>query len=226
MDDQNTQRNYYEILEIPIDATPDEVYNGYMRAKNAYSQDSIALYSLMSTEECQNLVQLIDEAYTIISDPHKRRQYDQARGLKDHSFVDSQNRRSHAQEEENNDLSIKQNPQSNKNNMSKIVAVKKFALTYDRDPEFEQEIEQTQDFSGALLKKIREYKNMDLHRLAELTRISKTHIVNIEEENFNNLPAQVYVRGFVYQVAKCLKLNPDLVANSYLYRLKRVKENV
>lgn len=225
MDDHNAQRNYYEILEIPIDASPEEIYNGYMRAKNAYSQDSIALYSLMSTEECQNLLQLIDEAYSIISDPHKRRQYDQARGLKDHSH-EPELRKSAGAEEENDDLLIKQNPQSNKNNMSKIVAVKKFALDYEKNADFEQEIEQTQDFTGALLKRIREYKNMDIHRLADLTRISKTHIVNIEEENFNNLPAHVYVRGFVYQMAKCLKLNPDLVANSYLYRLKRVKDSV
>jgi curved DNA-binding protein CbpA len=225
MDDHNTQRNYYEILEIPIDASPDEVHHGYMRAKNAYSQDSIALYSLMSAEECQNLVQLIDEAYSIISDPHKRRQYDHARGLKDHSN-EPEVKRSHSHHDEGDDLLIKQNPDTSKNSMSKIVAVKKFALAYEHDPDFEQEIEQTQDFSGPFLKKIREYKNMDIPRLSDLTRISKTHIVNIEDENFASLPAQVYVRGFVYQMAKCLKLNPDLVANSYLYRLKRVKDNV
>lgn len=225
MDDHN-QRNYYEILEVPVDATPDEIYQGHMRAKNAYSQDSLALYSLMSQEECQNILQLIDEAYSILSDPLKRRQYDQARGLNsgsEHPPLYGSTRQDESLQSA--DHVINQAPQSTgKNNMNKIVIMKKFALEYEKDPEFEQEIEQAQEYTGELIKRIREYKNMDLVRLAELTRISKTYLANIEAEKFDNLPAPVYVRGFVYQVAKCLKLNPDFVATSYVYRMKKLKE--
>jgi len=31
------EKNYYEILEISPQANQDEVYNGYIKAKNAYS---------------------------------------------------------------------------------------------------------------------------------------------------------------------------------------------
>jgi cytoskeletal protein RodZ len=59
--------------------------------------------------------------------------------------------------------------------------------------------------------------------MADMTKVSKTYIRNIEDEAFDKLPAAVYVRGFVYQYAKSLKLNPELVANSFLYRLKKAK---
>ena len=58
-------------------------------------------------------------------------------------------------------------------------------------------------------------------RMSEMTRISKTHLRNIEEENISELPARVYTRGFVYQYAKCLKMNPEEVASSYMDRVEK-----
>ena len=52
-----------------------------MRAKNAYSGESIALYSLMTQDECDDILNSIEEAYTILSIPEKRREYDRVRGI-------------------------------------------------------------------------------------------------------------------------------------------------
>jgi cytoskeletal protein RodZ len=59
--------------------------------------------------------------------------------------------------------------------------------------------------------------------MAEMTRISKTHLQALENEEASKLPAEVYVRGYVYQYAKVLKLNPDQVASSYLVIFKKLK---
>ena len=56
-----------------------------------------------------------------------------------------------------------------------------------------------------------------------MTRVSKMHINAIENEDLTKLPADVYVRGYVYQYAKVLKLNPDAVASSYLIYFKKLK---
>jgi curved DNA-binding protein CbpA len=216
------QKNYYEILEIPIDATYEEVKQGYKSARNAYSGDSLALYSIMSKEECDNILSLIEEAYSIISDPVKRAKYDEARGF------NSESHSTRKKEMEFNTSPVASmaretisKPKPNaQNKMTKLMATKRFALEYTVDPEFEKEIESATEFSGEFLQKIREYRNVDILRLAEMTKISKTYLKKIEEEDTQGLPALVYVRGFVYQYAKCLKLNPDLVATSYLHRLK------
>lgn len=218
---QQNEKNYYDILEVSINASQDEIKESYLRAKNAYSQDSLALYSLMSKEECENILKKLDEAYSIISDPNKRIAYDQARGIKKDLSNPLEATLNHKP------MATRHSPAPNINappqNIAKIVATNKFNLDYKKSPEFEQEIEQTNEFSGELLKKIREYKNVDIIRMAEMTKVSKTYLSKIEDEEFDNLPALVYVRGFVYQYAKCLKLNPDLVATSYLYRVKKNK---
>jgi curved DNA-binding protein CbpA len=222
---EEKNRNYYEILEVPEDASPEEIHRGYIRAKNAYSTDSLALYSLMSPEECNEVLNLIEEAYGILSEPNKRRQYDSARGLNTsdfHKIVSPQASSGYSSEENDHKLS-QTAPSTATNSMTKIVAKNRFSLDYKVNSDFEKEIEQATDFSGDFLKKIREYKGVEINRMADMTKVSKTYIRNIEEEAFEKLPAAVYVRGFVYQYAKSLKLNPELVANSFLYRLKKAK---
>jgi curved DNA-binding protein CbpA len=221
-------KNYYEILEIPVDSSPEEILRGYQRAKNAYSQDSLALYSLMSQNECDEILNLIEEAYTILSDPNKRRQYDTARGFNPHGLRHMSYQAAAAVPTMSESIGIEHKihtavDSTSQNSMTKIVAKKRFSLDYDQDPDFEKEIEQATDFNGEFLQRIREYKGVDLARLADMTKVSKTYLRYIEEEAFEKLPAPVYVRGFVHQYAKCLKLNPDMVATSYLYRLKKAR---
>lgn len=217
-------KNYYEVLEIPTDASHKDINKGYTRAKNAYSQDSLALYSLMTKEECDEILNLVEEAYTILSEPHKRKLYDEARGLNTGLASSTRNFSETDTFDDNSTHSLKPSIDSTaKHSMTKIVAKNRFKLEFDVDPEFEQELEQVSEWTGALLKKIREYKQVDIPRLADMTKVSKTYLRHIEEEDLNGLPATVYVRGFVYQYAKCLKLNPELVATSYLFRLKTLK---
>ena len=224
--DTEKAKNYYEILEIPTDASPDEVHQGYIRAKNAYSQDSLALYSLMSKEECDSILELIDEAYTIISDPNKRRAYDQARGI-NQSVRKPTPERSFGNTVKLDEHTLNQKSDTTTtSNMSKKLAKNRFSLDYNKDETFEAEIEQTTEFTGELLRKIREYKGVDIPRLSDMTKVSKTYLRHIEDEEVDKLPALVYVRGFVYQYAKCLKLNPDLVATSYIFKLKQLKGEV
>jgi len=222
---ENKNKNYYDILEIQETATPEEIHKGYLRAKNAYSQDSLALYSLMSPNECNEILNMIEEAYSILSDPSKRRQYDSARGLNTNlSHLNSIREASVGYKSRDDDHSINNRGSfAPLNSMTKIVAHNRFSLEYEMDADFEKEIEQATDFTGTFLKKIREYKKVELNRMADMTKVSKTYIRNIEDEAFEKLPASVYVRGFVYQYAKTLKLNPELVANSFLYRLKKAK---
>lgn len=221
--DTNKEKNYYDILEVPTDATQEVIYDGYIKTKNAYSQDSLALYSLMGEEDCERMIEQIDEAYSILGDPQKRQKYDSARGLNSYK---------HQLYREKTDLLPKaedvsfgeKSPQSRKHT-STALAKKRFTLDYQVNETFEKEIEQTSDFTGAFLKKIREYKGVDIPRLADLTKVSKTYLRHIEEEYIEGLPAMVYTRGFVYQYAKCLKLNPDMVATSYIHRLKKLKDD-
>lgn len=210
MNDQH--KNYYEILETPYDSSFKLLKENYTKARNAYSSDSLALYSLLSEDECSKVLETIDEAYSILSDTNKRKLYDEAKGIK--SDIKELN------EEESSELGPRVEKSNPKISMNKILSSSVFSLDFKSIPEMDKEIEQCAEFTGEFLQKIREYKNVDIQRMADLTRVSKTYIKYIEEENFTGLPATVYIRGFVYQYAKTLKLNPELVAASYLRKVK------
>ncbi len=246
----NDKKNYYEVLEIDTNSTLQEIHNAYVRSKNAYSGDSAALYSLMSQDECDQILAQIEEAYSILGPAEKRREYDKVRGLNqthtpegfgeqilsetsfkaNTSQTQSHERQQQEQQEIAQQNALKeefkyQQEHSAKSqiSVSKIQAFKKFSLSYQHDSSFEQEIENATSFTGEFLQKIREYKQVTIERMAEMTKISKTYIKNIEADDFSKLPADVYTRGFVYQYAKCLKLNPDVVAKSYIYNLRQLK---
>jgi curved DNA-binding protein CbpA len=248
----NDLKNYYEVLEIPSTARSEDIYHSYQRAKAAYSSDSLALYSLMSPEECRNVLELVEEAYSILSDPMKRKRYDEARGFNREfnsmNYNTLADRMSPQRESlSNNSSSVSsmlreefvlntpapsaaaaaiggENKSSQAGtNVSKLVTQKRFALDYVINAEFEREIEDATEFTGDFLRKIREYKSVDLDRLSDMTKVSRLYLQGIESEDYDKLPASVYVRGFVFQYAKCLKLKPEVVANSYVARMKKLK---
>lgn len=211
-----TEKNYYEVLEVAPNASADEIFKAYTAAKTAYSGDSIALYSLLSEDEAHKVLELIEEAYNILSNPTKRKKYNQARGIvvEDETNFMASSKPKEEKETQNQVMS----------QMNRLVAKKRYGLDYEQNADFEKEIEQCSEFTGEFLKKVREYKKVDISRMADMTKISKTYLQYIENEDVEKMPAIVYIRGFVYQYAKVLKLNPDLVANSYLQRIKALKE--
>jgi cytoskeletal protein RodZ len=57
------------------------------------------------------------------------------------------------------------------------------------------------------LRAAREAQNLNLHQVAELTKIKTDHIRALEEGNFERFTAPVYIRGFVRTYASVLKLD-------------------
>jgi flagellar biosynthesis protein FlhG len=81
------------------------------------------------------------------------------------------------------------------------------------------------EFSGALLRAVRESQGTSLEQISERTKVGTSYLRCIEEDEFDKLPAAVYVRGFVTEFAKCLKLDPEQVSQSYLRRYKAKMED-
>jgi flagellar biosynthesis protein FlhG len=77
------------------------------------------------------------------------------------------------------------------------------------------------EFDGALLRAVRESRGYDLKQISKRTKISTVYLAALEDDDFSALPALVYVRGFVAEVAKCLALDPIQVSHSYVRRVRR-----
>ena len=235
-------KNYYEVLEIPTNSTPQEIERAYTHAKNSYTGDSLAMYSLLSANECKDILNQVEEAYSILGFPEKRREYDKARGINQTNLSAGQQQSAHFTYQDlaettvqpsKGEAFLQEKPagfayedfsnSQNEAKVSKITAIKKFQLEYTIDPALEKKIEETTVFSGNFLKQIREYKNVPVERMVDLLKISKTYLNAIENDDCSKLPADAYTRGFILQYAKCLKLNMDLVANSYMQNIKSLR---
>ncbi len=223
------KKNYYEVLEVESNANPQQIENAYIRSRNAYSGDSVALYSLMTKDECNSILGQIEEAYSVLGFPEKRREYDRLRGFNQSGLSHIRNiNQIHTistLDDRPKDVIEYEDYSSNliEAKVSKITAHKKFGLEYPEDSDMDRKIRECTEYSGTFLKEIREYKNVTMDRMAEMTRISKTHLNALENQDIVKLPADVYVRGYVYQYAKVLKLNPEQVATSYLLHFKKLK---
>lgn len=74
------------------------------------------------------------------------------------------------------------------------------------------------EFSSAWLRRTRLRRDLEIEQIAATTKINPLYLHFIELERFDDLPAAVYVRGFVCAFAKCVGLDPELVARSYMAR--------
>lgn len=71
-----TKLNYYELLEVAIDASPFEIRRGYRKALELYNEKSLLTYSLFSQAERVEIFKEIEVAYNTLIDGSKRTAYD------------------------------------------------------------------------------------------------------------------------------------------------------
>ena len=79
--------------------------------------------------------------------------------------------------------------------------------------------------SGADLRGERERLRLALETIAERTKIRRAYLQAIEEERFSDLPAAVFVRGFLREYARCLGLPGEDVARHYMKRYRDWQES-
>ncbi len=185
--------SFYDILGTHRGATDEDIRRAYKRQKDVYQPNSLALTSILNDAQLARAVAAIDEACDTLLDPLRRRAYDLSHFPEPESPKDG-----HSLQEDS------------------ALAAERLLL---RD-ELSREISAETEFTGALLSKVRESLGIEIDEIARRTKISASHLRAIEAEEYQSLPALVYTRGFLQQVAKCLELDPAQVTRTYLRRMR------
>lgn len=247
-----SEQNFYEVLEVSPEATSEEIQKAFFRAKSTYSPNSAALYSVFSEAEAQELLKMIDEAYGVLSNPSKRRDYDKKLFGKTSEQTLSSADSSSTSRNELSDLPDFMLPQtevaptynislnskatpafvSSTNSTPAAAALtnaKSVGRTimshYNVDEKFEEEIKAQEIFDGGFLQRVRHYRNVTIDQLSESSRISRPYLIAVETNDYSSLPAAVYVRGFISAIAKFLNLPEKKVVDSYMTLLKQARGN-
>lgn len=200
--------NYYDILEVSPHCAQHEVTAAYEKAKLTYSGENPAIYTIFSDEEARELLKLVEEAYSVLGNKTLRGLYDeklaQAGIRKEDLTFDALKNQSKIFQE-----------------IPKKTVIEKIDFT--PNAAMEKEIQDATVIDGEFLRRVREYKKVSLERLSETTKISAYYITALEKMEAANLPAAVFVRGYVGQVSKVLGLDDKKACDSYM---KIFKENL
>jgi cytoskeletal protein RodZ len=76
---------------------------------------------------------------------------------------------------------------------------------------------------GEYLKRERELRKVTLEEIASVTRICTRYLQALEDGDYESIPAEVFVRGFLRAYAKCVGLSPNDIISKY--EMKRKEED-
>lgn len=185
----------YDVLGIARTASDDEIRRAYKRQRDVFRDGSFPAASVVTERELRAEQARIEEAYDTLLDPNKRRSYDLSTFPAETREVEQKVR--------------------------EVDSARAAELTM-LQAEVAREIHAETHFTGKLLRKVRESQGVEVADIAQRTKISGAHIRAIESETIADLPAMVYVQGFVQEIAKYLKLDPTQVSRTLVRRLREI----
>jgi flagellar biosynthesis protein FlhG len=196
------EQTLYEVLEIDPGASDEDIRRAFKRMREMYAAESMVVCGLYTPQRLDVVHARIDEAYDTLLDPDKRKLYD----IK--LFPDG--------------IPTRPTPTAG-------VAPVEAASPPKGEPTPakvlvpEPIVDANTEITGELLKKLREARGIDIAEIAQRSKVSVHHLRSIEEEQWAAMPAPVYLRGFLVEMARFLRLDVQHVTRSYLARYSKGK---
>ncbi|MGE5186013.1 MAG: helix-turn-helix domain-containing protein [Acidobacteriota bacterium] len=193
--------SHYELLEVPPTASFEDIRRANRRIRDVYGAESIAISGLYDPASLEAVHRRLDLAYTTLMDAAKRKDYDLE------LFPDG--------------VPMPVTPHASDVTPAKSTTNDSGTLAIVRPPM--PEITPRTEFTGPLLRQIREAVGVELREIAERSKIGMAYLQALEGEVFAKLPAPVYVRGFLAEYARALGLDAERVKQTYLDRYRAAR---
>ncbi len=209
--------NHYELLEIPVNASFFEIRHAYKEVLSIYDEDSLSTYSLFSEDRRETLLKKIELAFNTLVDEEKRAEYDKIL-LKSGKIDPDELTKTDGKKS----IPIFQPGQSTTKDLfyNKI----KEKLKEEDVKAISDEIHSKELISGKDFKRLREAIGIELQEIFEVARISVSMLQAIEENEFQNLPALVYLKNFLKSYADILRLDPKKIVDGYIINIALMKK--
>jgi flagellar biosynthesis protein FlhG len=203
------EQTHYEVLETEPGVSDEEVRRAYRSLKEIYASTSPVVAGLYDENELAALHARANAAHDTLFAPERRRLYDLALPEADLARAVRAAAQSGRRGTVGGGGASGSSTDGKGGDRSDLRAESPAPI-----------IEIGDEVTGAVLKKIRESRGLDLAEISQRTKISERHLRSIEEEKFADMPAAVYVRGFVTEYARMLRIDAPRVAELYLKRFR------
>jgi len=208
---------YYELFEVPANASGFEIRQAYRNALSIYGDDSTIAYAFFTKEERTKILKRVEEAFSTLINDDKREQYDKI--LVDKNIIDSSSL-------------TKKRPKvatpifSAKSSGGKAVSGKIESAIKGKDLKaIVDDILSTDAVSGKDLQRLRTAVGIRIEDVFEVTRISVATLHAIENDLVEALPPTVYLRNFLKDYAELLHADPERITAGYLKNLDRISRS-
>lgn len=202
-----TKSNYYDILNVPRDASKSQIREAYIRMRNTFSGQNQALYSLFDETEAQAMLERVEEAFRALNDDQIRLQYDRQ------GPIVAPESHGHAQEVTDAFRGTGANTYGVVPKTHQATKAMQ-ATAQDIQVKVAKLIEEGDLSDGTLYRKIRETVGVSEDEMQSRTKIGVDHIRGIETNTFDRLPRPIFVKGFLRSYFRYLGVNnsDELVA--------------
>lgn len=217
--DEVAAETHYAVLGLEPRASRDQVEKAYRFCLEMYREGSLATYSLLQKDEIGAIRGRIAQAYEVLSDPGRRREYDMSLGVAGASAP----------------LLPFPAPLPLAPPAPVAVAVGEEAVApapaLAPDTPHPSDMAEPGDsprperpvlpehVTGQELRKIREGRGVSLREIALASKVGVRFLEYIEEDRVALLPAPVYLRGFLMEYGRALGLDPRRTAEAYMANL-------
>ena len=236
----------YAVLELARSADAGAIEAAYRRLGGLLAEGSLASYGMLDGADVGRLRHQLEQAYAILSDPGRRAIFDRtgdarlAAGVAPASTAVAAPPNSAVAVKAASRADLAANaagstskptsasaPPSSTNTTFAAPASSASASTapvhrpkVPGRPALQvplvAELPEAARFDGQQLRALRESAQVSIEELSEWTKIGRRYLIALEADDFSLLPAKVYVRGFVGEVARTLGIDASRVARSYL----------
>jgi flagellar biosynthesis protein FlhG len=199
-----TRGNHYHVLGIEPGASAERIEKAYRYLIELYGDESLATYSLLDAAELRQMRAQLREAYDVLRDPLRRLEYDVRQGVIAPTESEPPSPRPRAAVVEGDAGEA-------------VVVEPDLVVAQARPGRGRVEVVVLPDpVNGAALQSFREERGISLREISDRTKISMRYLEYLEADRHQDLPAPVYLRGFLQEYAKCVGLDPRATAESYL----------
>ena len=193
--EESVEQSLYALFDVDPSVSEDELRRAYKRMWACFHPDHFSAYGLYSRAQLEALLNELQSGFELLMDPIRRREYDAE------LFPEGR-----PQPQARSEVSSRLAP-----TLQPLIS-KQEAQSYWVSPRSAREL-------GACLKRLREECNSSLTSVHERSKISFSVLQEIESDDWDRLPAPIYLKGFIRELLSLYSLlsivNLDVYIKEY-----------